>query len=162
MTPFRRSRTVTLLITGGVAAALTGCGSSSTSDRDGTAVPEKIVAPESWNDGSVVRVNPATVSTNQVYYNNTYAHGIGYYHAGVGHWFPFPYGFNRPGLGYFANGLWGDTKPVGTIPQSHPLSTTTQSLNRSEQASDSSESAKRGGFGSSGHGGHGGHFSFGG
>ena len=153
MTPFRRSRAINLLITGSVVAALTGCGSSSDSEDDAAAeqlVQEDIVAPESWNGGDVVRVNPSTVSTNQVYYNNTYAHGLGYYHALAGRWFPLPYGYNRPGSGYFSNGSWGESKPSQTIQPSRPLSAVAQPLTRPGEPSDE-HGTSRGGFGSSSH-----------
>jgi hypothetical protein len=75
----KRSKSIRLLLMGGVAAgALTGCG-------PGT----------------------ASVSSQNVYTNNYYVPGVGYYHAPFRAWYALPYNhFDPQNQRYFYGGQW--------------------------------------------------------
>ncbi len=46
------------------------------------------------------------VSADQVYTNNAFIPGVGYYHAPYHAWFPHPFNYYDPVRGYYAGGLW--------------------------------------------------------
>ncbi len=77
----KRSRTIRLVLIGGLSAgALTGCGPSN---------------------------RPPTISAQNVYTNNYYVAGAGYYHAPFRMFFPTPYNhFDPVRQQYFFGGQW--------------------------------------------------------
>lgn len=101
------------------------------------------------------------VENGHSYPNNHYIHGVGYYHAPFGGWFPNRYNEYDPSRGYFYNGGWNrspDNSPVtSSVPSSETVSranSTWRSANPStvsarKSSIASSRSSSRGGFGSS-------------
>ena len=81
----KRSRSIRLVLIGGLSAgAVTSCG---------PADPTK-----------------APVSADNVYTNNFYVPGVGYYHAPFRAWYHTPYNFYEPRSGqYFFGGQWSAT-----------------------------------------------------
>ena len=79
----KRSRTIRLVLLGGLSAgALTGCGPGS----------------------------QPPVSVQDVYTNNYYVAGVGYYHAPFRAFYPMPYNFREPSnQQYFFGGQWAAT-----------------------------------------------------
>jgi hypothetical protein len=77
----KRSKSIRLILIGGLSAGgLTGCG-------DGT---------------------PGPISSEDVYTNNYFVAGVGYYHAPFRAWFPLPYNhFDPRTQRYFYGGQWG-------------------------------------------------------
>ena len=53
--------------------------------------------------------------------NNTYWAGHGYYHAPYRRWYPYPYNYYRPGLGYYHGGIFTPEPEVSHIAVSRPL-----------------------------------------
>jgi hypothetical protein len=87
----------------------------------------------------------APLSTANVYTNNYYVPGVGYYHAPFSAWYPLPYNHFDPATKrYFYGGQWGTT----------PWQSITNLSSPSAQAAASAEAMRtdvtRGGFGSSG------------
>lgn len=117
----KRSKSIRLLLMGGVAAgALTGCG-------PGT----------------------ASVSSQNVYTNNYYVPGAGYYHAPFRAWYALPYNhFDSQTQRYFYGGQWGTT-PFESITN---LSSPTPEVAAATQARRTD--IPRSGFGSSSRGSH--------
>jgi hypothetical protein len=58
----------------------------------------------------------AAARDSQVVTNDTYIQGRGYYHAPFHAWYPFPYNFYSPGLGYYRGGSYFG-QPDLTIPK---------------------------------------------
>ena len=58
----------------------------------------------------------AALRTSQVVTNDTYIEGRGYYHAPFHTWYPFPYNFYSPGIGYYRGGSYYP-QPDLTIPK---------------------------------------------
>jgi uncharacterized protein YgiB involved in biofilm formation len=62
----------------------------------------------------------AALRSPQVVTNDTYVEGRGYYHAPFHAWYPFPYNFYSPGLGYYRGGAYHAqpdlTNPKPTTP----------------------------------------------
>jgi hypothetical protein len=86
------------------------------------------------------------LSAANVYSNNYYVPGAGYYHAPFCAWFPLPYNHFDPAKGrYFYGGQWGPT----------PFQSITNISSPSAPAAAKAEAARtdvtRGGFGSTGH-----------
>jgi hypothetical protein len=79
----KRSRSIRLVLIGGISAsALTGC--------------DQIQSPP--------------VSASDVYTNNFYVQGVGYYHAPFRAFYPMPYNYFEPKSGrYFYGGIWGES-----------------------------------------------------
>jgi hypothetical protein len=48
----------------------------------------------------------AGLKNAQVVTNDTYIEGRGYYHSPFHAWYPFPYNFYSPGLGYYRGGSY--------------------------------------------------------
>ena len=80
----KRSRSIRLVLIGGLSAgALTGCNPVN---------------------------EPAPISTADVYTNNYYVQGVGYYHAPFRAFYPMPYNYFEPKSGrYFYGGIWGES-----------------------------------------------------
>lgn len=125
----KRSSQIRLVLSGAVATALwtTGC------NRD------ESVADTAANV-------PPFVSTNQVYTNNHFVSGAGYYHAPYGGWYARPFNSYLPGRGYYHGGDWWST------PYSGPIMVSTPRANAVESANLKTEPlrARSGGFSSSG------------
>jgi hypothetical protein len=111
----KRSKSIRLLLMGGVAAgALAGCGPKITS-----------------------------VSSQNVYTNNFYVPGAGYYHAPFRAWYTLPYNhFDPQTKRYFYGGQWG-TAPFESITN---ISSPTPEVASSVEAQRTD--IPRGGFGS--------------
>ncbi len=130
----KRSSAVRLTLTGTVAASLTaaGCQQSET-----TPVP----------------VPTTLVSTNQVYTNNTFVAGSGYYHAPFRAWYSHPFNTYWPNRGYFYGGQWWATPYQGALDPSRPTPSAVLRANGTRDgyapAPVSEPGIVRGGFGSS-------------
>ena len=59
-------------------------------------------------------------SGDQPITNNTYVAGQGYWHAPYHSWFPYPYNYYRPGVGYYHGGIFSDAPESSPIVQSFP------------------------------------------
>ncbi|HVY68871.1 MAG TPA: hypothetical protein VHH73_03035 [Verrucomicrobiae bacterium] len=125
----KRSQSIRLVLLGGTVAVLAGC----SHDPDNSAPP---------------------VSTNNVYTNNHYVSGAGYYHAYYHAWYPHPWDFYSPGLGYYRGGLWHPTSVPNPLPSSRPSAEavrTAQAANPSSSGNGGSHyshsGVRRGGFG---------------
>ncbi len=118
----KRSKRVRLVLLGGLSAgALTGCGPA----------------------------GPPAVSTDNVYTNNYYVPGVGYYHAPYRQWFPIQYNHYDPQTkSYYHGGQWS-LAPFESITNiSSPLA------NAALQAEAARTDVSRGGFGGTYSGGH--------
>lgn len=104
----KRSHHIRLALSGAVASALwtTGC------QRD-----------------DVPANSAPAVSTNQVYTNNHYVSGVGYYHAPYGGWYARPFNTYLPGRGYYHGGDWWPTPYSGPIVVSTPRPEAAESAN---------------------------------
>ena len=119
LTPMKRSKNIRLVLLGSLSTALlAGCNSQ------------------------------PSVSTQNVYTNNFYIPGAGYYHAPFRGWYALPYNHFDPQKNlYFFGGQWGAT----------PFESITNISSPTSQAAQSAQAARtdisRGGFGgfSSGH-----------
>ncbi len=119
----KRSKSIRLILIGGLSAgALTGCSPS----------------------------GPAPITPDNVYANNFYVPGVGYYHAPFRAWYPLAYDQYDGGRHeYYYGGQWSFT----------PFESITNVSSPTQQAADLAEASRtdvvRGGFGgtSSGHGG---------
>ncbi len=135
----KRSKHISLVLSGTLAtSSWTGCG------------PDPTDAPPPAN----------AVSAENTYTNNHYVsggHGGGYYHAPYHSWFPYPYNYYSPNLGYYHGGNWTRAPNQSPIAASKPTPTATQNVGARTASSTSSGSTggsiSRGGFGSSSHGG---------
>ncbi len=107
----KRSQHVCLVLSGVVASALwtTGC------QQDDAAASATNVPP--------------MVSTNQVYTNNEYVSGVGYYHAPYGGWYARPFNSYLSGRGYYHGGDWWPTPYAGPIVVSTPRPEAVESAN---------------------------------
>ena len=83
----------------------------------------------------------AAARDSQVVTNDTYIEGRGYYHAPFHAWYPFPYNFYSPGIGYYRGGSY-HAQPDLVVPKpSYPG----KSMNAAAVSSDR-ENVNRGGF----------------
>jgi hypothetical protein len=104
-----------VLIGGISAAAATGCGPGS---------------------------QPPGLSADNVYTNNFYVAGVGYYHAPFRAWFPLPYNhFDPQSQRYFYGGQWSDTACQNITNISSPTASAAQ------QGESQRTDVARGGFG---------------
>ena len=87
---------------------------------------------------------PMKLSAYNVYTNNHYVPGVGYYHAPYHAWFPFPYNAYAPGRGYYYGGNWNAYPSEQTVAASRP---TPSAVSTAQTAHN--ETVRRGGFGSS-------------
>ncbi len=112
----KRSKSIRLVLIGGISAgALSGCGQSS-----------------------------PTVNTTNVYTNNHYIPGAGYYHAPFRAWYSMPYNhFDARTSRYFYGGQWGATPHQSVVNISPPTSQAVSQV--AAQRTD----IRRSGFGSS-------------
>jgi len=121
MKPVKRAKAIKLILIGSACAgSLTGCSPT-----------------------------PAPVTTNDVYTNNYYIPGVGYYHAPFNAWYPYPYNHYDPGLrSYYYGGNWGPFPNASIVNVSSP----------SAQAASVAQAARvdipRSGFGGTGSGYH--------
>ena len=92
------------------------------------------------------------VSAQNVYTNNYFIPGVGYYHAPFRAWYPYPYNYFDPRSGnYFYGGQWG-LRPLENITNiSAPL------LDAARLAENQRTDIARGGFGGTSGGHHWGH-----
>lgn len=111
----KRSRSIRLVLLGGLSVgALSGCGPSS-----------------------------GTVSTSNVFTNNHYVPGVGYYHAPYHAWYSLPYNhYDSQNARYFHGGQWAPTPHESIINISSPTAAAVQQV--AAQRTD----IRRGGFGS--------------
>ncbi len=84
------------------------------------------------------------LSTENVYTNNHYVPGAGYYHAPYHAWFPFPYNAYMPGRGYYHGGNYNTFPDERNVTASQP---TVGAVSRAE--SQHTAAVRRGGFGTS-------------
>ena len=114
----KRSRSIRLVLIGGLSAgAMTGCGPS----------------------GS----QTGPITTDNVYTNNQYVPGVGYYHAPFRAWFAQPYNqFDPRTQSYFYGGQWGPAphESVTNISAPTPAAASAAQVQRTD--------IPRGGFGS--------------
>ena len=114
----KRSRSIKLVLIGGMSAgALTACGPSN---------------------------QPPLISAQNVYTNNYYVPGVGYYHAPFRAWYAMPYNHYEPKSGqYYFGGHWASAPHQSITNISAPLPEFAQ------QAEAQRTDIPRGGFGSS-------------
>lgn len=119
----KRSRAIRLVLVGSLAAgALTGCG-----------------------PGSL----PPPVSAENVYTNNYYVPGVGYYHAPFRAFYQVPYNFYEPkSQKYFFGGQWATAPHLSVTNISSPTPEVAQ-LAEAQRTDLQRSSYSRGGFGSS-------------
>jgi hypothetical protein len=114
----KRSRTIRLLLLGGLSASVLGGCTSGASAK-------------------------APVSAEAVYTNNYYVPGVGYYHAPFRGWYPLPYNhFDAQRQQYFYGGLWGPAPCANFTNLSSPT------LQAAQVAEAQRTDISRGGFGS--------------
>ncbi len=120
----KRSRSIRLVLIGGLAAgATTGCGPSA---------------------GNLSGVSAENVYTN----NHPLPHGGGYYHAPFRAWFPIPYNLYDPKTNrYYQGGRWESSPHVSITNLSSP---TPDAIQLAEAALPRA-SVPRGGFGGTSH-----------
>lgn len=127
----KKSTAVTLLISG---ALMAGC-----DDRT------------NWSSGS----GNISYDTNGVpITNNTFVPGQGYWHEPYHGWYPYPFNYYRPGLGYYHGGIFSSAPEVYTAPSGSSSRWGGSSGGGifSGGGHDAGGSVSRGGFGSSAHG----------
>jgi hypothetical protein len=107
----KRSQHVRLALSGVVASALwtTGC--------------------QQEDSAAVAASTPPVVSTNQMYTNNEYVSGVGYYHAPYGGWYARPFNTYLSGRGYYHGGNWWPTPYTGPVLVSTPRPDAVESAN---------------------------------
>ena len=87
------------------------------------------------------------LSADNVYTNNHYVPGAGYYHAPYHAWFPLPYNSYVPGRGYYYGGNYNPQPDQRTEIISRPSPTAVSQAQAEHRAT-----VRRGGFGSSARG----------
>ena len=88
---------------------------------------------------------PAAITSNNVYTNNFYVAGVGYYHAPFRAWYPLPYNYFDPrSQRYFYGGQWAETPDRNVTNASAP------SVAAAQQAEAQRADVDRGGFGCTG------------
>lgn len=119
----KRSRSIRLVLIGGLTAgAAAGCG------------------PSGGSSGGI--------SPSNVYTNNHFVEGVGYYHAPFRAWYPQPYNLLDPQTGrYFQGGQWLDAPHASITNLSSPSS---EALERAYAVVPRPDT-RRGGFGSTSH-----------
>jgi hypothetical protein len=86
----------------------------------------------------------APITSQNVYTNNYYVPGVGYYHAPFRAWYPFPYNhFDPQSQRYFYGGQWANAPCQSVTNISAPTPAVAQ------QAQAQRTDVTRGGFGSS-------------
>lgn len=125
----KRSKRVQLILLGGLSAgALTGCGPN----------------------------GPPVITSDNVYTNNYYVPGVGYYHAPFREWYRLPYGNYEPGSkSYYYGGKWSLTAFESITNISSPTA------QAAKQAEGMRTDVVRGGFGSTSGGYYGGWHTYG-
>jgi hypothetical protein len=117
----KRSEKVVLVLSGAVASALAGCGGES---------DERV-----------------KLSPDNVYTNNHYVHGAGYYHAPFHAWYPYPFNAFTPNRGYYYGGTWNASPDERAIMASKPSPTAVSQAVTAHKTQ--AAATRRGGFGSS-------------
>ena len=119
----KRSRSIRLVLVGSLATgALSGCDSGRL---------------------------PTTVSAENVYTNNYYVQGVGYYHAPFRAFYQVPYNFYEPkSQKYFFGGQWATAPHLSITNISSPTPEMAQ-LAESQRTDIARSPVSRGGFGSS-------------
>ena len=118
----KRSRTIRLVLVGGVAVAFSGCG------------PGKL---------------PPVVTADNVYTNNYYVPGVGYYHAPFQAFYQTPYNFYEPkSQKYFYGGQWAGNPHTSIVNISSPTPEMAR-LAEAQRTDIPRGAVVRGGFGSS-------------
>ena len=114
----KRSRSIRLVLIGGLSAGtLAGCGPSAN--------------------------RSSTLSASDVYTNNHYLPGVGYYHAPFRAWYPLPYNHYDPrSQHYFQGGQWAATPHASITNISDPTAAAAQ------KAQSQRTDIRRSGFGS--------------
>lgn len=103
--------------------------------------------------------------SSQVVTNDTYVEGRGYYHAPFGAWYPHPYNFFAPGMGFYRGGsyfsqpdlrvppptmpgrMMNDPRPnVGANENRSHATTAPNPSRNSDSSGNSLSSVRRGGF----------------
>jgi hypothetical protein len=75
------------------------------------------------------RASPPAISAENVYTNNFYLPGAGYYHAPFCAWYPHPYNYYDPQTHlYFYGGNWGPLPNVSIVNVSSPSPQTVRSV----------------------------------
>jgi len=117
----KRSERIVLVLSGAVASGLIGC----SQDSD----------------------DPVQLSTDNVYTNNHYVRGAGYYHAPAHAWYPYPHNSYWPDRGYYYNGTWNAYPDERSVAASKPTAHAVTKATAENKAH--AASTRRGGFGSS-------------
>lgn len=118
----KRSQQIRLLLSGAIAAgASAGCG------RDSGA--------------------QAPVSAENVYTNNHYLQGAGYYHAPYHAWYPHPLNYYDAGRGYYHGGQWSQTPEPSGLASSRPTPDAARLANSAARPARSTSAVSRRGFG---------------
>jgi len=90
------------------------------------------------------------VTADNVYTNNHYVTGAGYYHAPYHGWYPHPYNHYIPGQGYYHGGAWTPEPATHTTAASKPTPHAAQLASSQHHNSTRSRwGISRGGFGGS-------------
>jgi hypothetical protein len=90
------------------------------------------------------------VTAENVYTNNHYVRGAGYYHAPYQSWYPHPYNHYVPGQGYYHGGTWSPAPATHTTTASRPTPQAAQLASaQHHNATRSRLGTTRGGFGGS-------------
>jgi hypothetical protein len=110
----KRSRSIKLVLIGGFSAGLTSCGPS-----------------------------PARVTSNDVFTNNHFVSGVGFYHAPFRAWYPLPYNHFDPQTSrYYHGGQWSPQPHESVVNISSPTPEAVQQVA-------AQNNVRRGGFGGS-------------
>ena len=117
----KRSEQIVLVLSGAVASGLAGCGG----DAD----------------------DLARLSPDNVYTNNHYVRGAGYYHAPAHAWFPYPHNSYWPNRGYYYNGTWNAYPDERSLAATKPTAHAVTKASAEHKAH--TAATRRGGFGSS-------------
>ncbi len=126
----KRSKSIRLVLLGGLSAgALAGCGPNAHA--------------------------PAPISENNVYTNNYYVPGVGYYHAPFRNWYELPYNhFDATARLYFFGGQWAG-QPHQSITNISSPTEVAASHAQAVRTDIPPSSVRRGGWGYTSHGGYG-------
>jgi len=94
--------------------------------------------------------NQPEVTSDNVYTNNYYVRGAGYYHAPYQAWYPHPYNHYVPGQGYYHGGSWTPDPATHATTASRPTPQAARLASaQHHNVTRGSPGSTRGGFGSS-------------
>ena len=97
--------------------------------------------------------NSPPSADNTVYTNNTYRAGFGYWHAPYGQWYPYPYNYYSPTMGYYHGGSWSSRPEIAAARSSSSYGGGIAGISHGNVSRVGESSIARGGFGSVGRGG---------